>query len=202
MGIRELRARFRGREFWRGFNRFLGIGLYTVLLVGVMVFPRYLGYLILGYIIVIPSYIAFFINHLREREKQGQGKENKLIKGWVTHGYGVGEPVYFYPTKFEVIDKLSPDDLKAVTDYVQTLTQYSATIESGLDRFKKFQPQQLTYKKVAEIDAMNKEDREKFDEMEKQEHESHVKDHKEVILEQNKKNKIITIKSEDESTNE
>ena len=201
MGLfRALREKFRGRNFWRVMNRILGIGLYTVLLVGVLAFPMYLGYLMLGYIIVIPSYVAFFEHHLRESEKRGKG--NKVIKGWVTHGYGVGEPVYFYPTKFEVVDKLPPDDLKAVTDYVKTLAQYSATIDPGLNRFKKFQPQQLSYKKITEIDAMNKEDREKFDEMEKQEHESHVKDHKEVILEQNKKNKIRTIKSEDESTNE
>ena len=49
---------------------------------------------------------------------------------------------------------------------------------------------------------MNKEDRKEFDEIEKQEHESYVKDHKEIILEQNNKKKIITTKNEDDSTNE
>jgi len=198
MGFRELRERIRGREFWRNINRSLFIGIYTVFVVGVLAFPMYLGWVLFGLVIVVPSYITFFINHLREMEKRGKG--NKVIEGWVTHAYGVGERVYFYPIKFELVDKLSPDDLRDVKEYVNILGQYSEKIESGLDRFK---PQQLTHKKTTEIEAMNKEEREKFDEAERKEHESYVKDHKEIaILEQNGKKEIITVKNEDESNDE
>lgn len=163
MGLRSFREKFRGREFWRGANTSIGVSLYTLLLVGIMAFPMYLGYLILIYVVIIPSYVAFFIDHLRKMEKQDKG--SKVIEGWITHAYGVGERIYIYPVKFEVVEKLSPTDLKAVKEYVVNLKQYSKAAESatGLSKFK---PKQLTLKESSEIDAMNVIERKKFDEEE------------------------------------
>jgi len=200
MGLREFRAKFRGREFWRNINRFIGIGLYTVVIVGIMVFPKYLIYVFFGMAIVVPSYIALFINHLREMEKRGKG--NKVIEGWITHAYGVGERVYFYPIKFELVEKLSPDDLKSVEQYVKNLKQQSKKL--GLEGFKQTKepepPKQLEHK---QIEAMNREERMKFDEEEKLEHDGFLNEHKKIIiLEQVDKKKSQQQKTEINKTND
>lgn len=202
MGLREIRERFRGRDFWRGINKFIGVGLYTAFLVGIMAFPMYLGYLILGYVIVIPSYTTVFINHLREMEKKDKG--NKVVEGWITHGYGVGERLYLYPTSFEIVNKLSPADLKAVKEYVDTLGEYGKEAEkkTGLGRFK---PKQPTYKQIADIEAMSNDERKEFDKDERKELDGFVKDHKNIVAHEKIKRttnkRIITING-DESKDE
>lgn len=197
MGLRRviagIKIRVRGRDFWRTLNRIIGIGLYTVIIVGIMVFPQYLMYVFFGMAVIVPSYVALFIDHLRKMEKRGKG--NKLIEGWITHAYGVGERVYFYPTKFELVDKLSPDDLKSVKQYVEELKEQSKKL--GLEGFKKEQPKpskQLEYKK---IEDMNKKERMSFDEEEKLEHESYVSEFKKIIVikpDEKKKETEIVVK--------
>lgn len=186
MGLDGLRQRFKGREFWRNINRGIFIGLYTTLILGVMIFPQYLGYVFLGMAIVVPSYIAFFVNHLREMEKRDKG--NKVIEGWITHAYGVGERVYFYPIKFELVDKLSPADLKSVKQYVKNLEKQSPkTGLAGFKQKKPEEPKQLEHKKVEEMNFI---ERKNFDEKERSEYDSYVEERKEIIiLEQNGKNK-------------
>lgn len=205
MGLREIRERFRGREFWRGTNKIIGVSLYTLLLVGIMAFPMYLGYLILVYIIIIPSYVAVFINHLREMEKKDKG--NKVVEGWITHGYGVGERLYLYPTSFEIVNKLSPADLKAVKDYVATLGEYGkeAGKKTGLGRFRVKQIKQLTYKQVVEIEAMSDNERKEFDKDERKELDGFVKDHKGIVAHEKVKratSKKIMTTNGDESKDE
>lgn len=193
MGLRAIRERFRGREFWRGANRFIGVSLYTLLLVGVMAFPMYLGYLILAYVVVIPSYVAFFINHLREMEKMDKG--NKIIEGWITHAYGVGERVYFYPIDFQIEDKLSPDDLTSVKDYVMTLRDYSKVTQTGLERFK---TKQLTYPDHVNIAKMNSIERKNFDEGETKERDEFLKERNEMKT----REQVKTTINEDEPKDE
>ena len=98
MGLAELRLRFRGREFWRTVNKIIGVGLYSVVIIGIMAFPMYLIYVFFGMAVVVPTYVALFINHLREMDKRDKG--SKVIEGWITHAYGVGERIYLYPIKF------------------------------------------------------------------------------------------------------
>lgn len=149
MGIRKtIKRRFQGRELWRGINRFLLIGIYTLLVFCVMLFPMYFGHVVIILAIVVPSYIAAFINHLRNKEKAEKGK--MVIDGWVTHGYKSGEPLILYPTKFEVRDKLSKTDLEKVEKYIQMLKVYAqaAKADEGLNIFK--ESKQLTYSDITE----------------------------------------------------
>ena len=66
----KIRERFRGRQFWRYINKVVFFGLYTLFIIGIMEFPQYLHYLILGYFVAIPTYIALVLDHLREMEKR------------------------------------------------------------------------------------------------------------------------------------
>ena len=192
--IRDLRAKFRGREFWKGLNRFIGIGIYTVLILGVLLFPMYLGYVMFGFAVIIPSYITFFINHLRKMEKRGKG--NKVVEGWITHAYGVGERVYFYPIDFGLVDRLSPDDLKSVKKYVKTLSETSKNIKDiGLGRFKinQIEQKQTTQEDTIKIDEMNEIERKNFIDKELDEHKKHVADFEVMKKNISEKDKIITL---------
>ena len=182
----ELRQKFRGREAWRTINKTLFVGIYSLLIFGVMLIPRYLGWIGLTLAIFLPSYIAFFSNHLREMEKRDKG--NKVIEGWVTHRPKVGERIHFCPTKFETVDKLSRDDRISVEKFVKSLDKLSkvAKLETGLKRFK---PKQITYNKILENETMSEEERKKIEKEEKKELENNLKDYEKMELQEKHNNK-------------
>ena len=185
-----------GREFWRNLNRIIGISMYTVILLCVLVFPMYLLYIMFLFAIILPSYIAFFINHLRKMEKKDKG--NKVIEGWITHALGVGERVYFYPESFELIDKLSPSDIESVNEYIKELNEDSKNIDVGLNRFKSKKISRNNVKNDAEINKMNKMERQKFDDEEKNEKDEYMEDYNKNIKEnRTKMRKEILIKGVD-----
>ncbi len=173
MGLYEFRLRFRGREFWRSINKGIFVGIYSTLVFGVMLFPMFLGWIGLIIAIFLPSYIAFFINHLREMEKRKKG--NKVIEGWITHAYGVGERFHLYPKKFTLSDKLSEDNLESVNRYIKTLKEISKLEkpEIGLDRF---QPKQLSFKEITEKKKKDEQDLRTRAEKEKEEFERYEKE--------------------------
>lgn len=177
----ELRQKFKGREFWRTLNKSLFIGIYSLLVFGVLLFPAYIGWIGLVLAIFLPSYIALFVNHLREMERQDKG--NKVVEGWITHRPKVGERICFCPTKFETIDRLSHDDKKAVEEYINRLEELSKAtkLETGLKRFK---PRQITYKEILKSDTMSEEEREKIEEEEKEEFKRNIEDFKKMELQE------------------
>ena len=122
-------------------------------------------------------------------EKRDKG--NKIIEGWITHAYGVGERIYLYPTKFELVEKLSPDDVKSVKQYVKNLEKQSKKL--GLEGFKRppelEEPKSLEYKKIEDMNRMEKKN---FDDDERKEYEGFAKEHKTIIvLEKREKEKIV-----------
>ncbi|GAI80539.1 unnamed protein product [marine sediment metagenome] len=120
--IRSIRELFRGREFWRSINKFLGIVVYTIVFVGIMSFPMYLGYVFFVLAITVPSYVAFFINHLREMEREKKGGE--VIGGWVEHDHGQGEPYYFDDIEdIQPYERLSEYDRTKVDELVDLLVK-------------------------------------------------------------------------------
>ena len=126
-------------------------------------------------------------------EKRDKG--SKVIEGWITHAYGVGERVYFYPIKFELVDKLSPADLKSVQEYVNNLSETSKDIDIG---FNKFKPRNIR-KETIKIEDMSKAERKLIYDEEKREYESSVDEHiklKESEQRNNKRN-VITLKEEE-----
>jgi len=146
-------------------------------------------FVLFGYAVFIPSYGFLFVNHLRKMEKRDKG--NKVIEGWITHAYGVGERVYFTPVKFEVAERLSPDDLASVQEYVDTLKQYDEIIkiDTGLSKFKS---KQITYKENFEKEIKDKEEMKEIMEEEKEELEGYEGEFKKIkVLEQKENNKKI-----------
>jgi len=158
MGIlRNLRYRLRGREFWRQLNRSLFIGIYSLLIISVLVFPQYILWILLGVVIFLPSYIAFFINHLREMEKKKKG--NKVLGGWIEHEHGLGEPFYLYADQILPVDRLSKTDLAAVDAYVDMImrrTEEQIMIEVG-EKSSETPRHLLTYEQFKEIEKEEKE---------------------------------------------
>lgn len=119
MGWREFKTRFRGREFWRSLNKILFIGIYTLLFIMTFLFRQYIIHIIIGLAVLVPTYGWFYTNHLREMEKRR--KSHKVVQGWITHGYKIGERCHFYPTSFEIQTKLSPENLKETLDFIDKL---------------------------------------------------------------------------------
>lgn len=155
--LRNLRYRFRGREFWRQLNRSLFIGIYSLLIISVLIFPQHILWILLGVVIFLPSYIAFFINHLREMEKNKKG--NKVLGGWIEHEHGLGEPFYLYADEILPVDRLSKTDLDAVDAYVDMimkLTKQQILVELG-DKSSETPRHLLTYKQFKEIEKEEKE---------------------------------------------
>jgi len=121
MNIEKFQERFEGRELWKSINRTLFVGIYSILIFGGMLFPKYMGSVLLGLGIIVPSYISFFINHLREMEKREKG--NEVIGGWIEHAHGVGEKYHFYPKDIQPVSKLSESDWIKVAEYIQTIAE-------------------------------------------------------------------------------
>lgn len=157
MGRMIFRERFIGREFWRSLNRGIILGVYSVLIFGTMLFPMYLGWILLVLAVIIPSYVAFFINYLRNVESERKGDE--VIGGWIEHFHKVGEKYDLYAADIQPIDRLSETDLEALDIYVDGLMEKA---KQG-----KKEPQlQLTYEEEKkEVGLLKKEraDREQYD---------------------------------------
>jgi len=195
--LEGLKARFRGRQAWRTINNVLFVGIYSLVLFGMMLIPpKIMLWVGIGLAIFLPSYVALFVNHLREMEKRDKG--NKLILGWVTHNYQEGEPVYFTPTSFQRIDRLAPEDLDAIQEFIDISNESAekAAVEVGFDRFKFKQliPRQITQKEIIEKEAKTKKEMREIINEEFKEIKGFIKDFKEAM---NKNN--IEVESKDES---
>ncbi len=157
MSKRRFKERFIGREFWRSINRVIILGVYSILIFGIMLFPMYLGWILLAFSITIPSYTAFFINYLRNVEMKRKGEE--VIGGWVEHYHKVGEEYEFPVADIQPIERLSETDLKALDVYVDDIMEKA---KQG-----KKEPQlQLTYEeeeKEVKLLKKEREDREQYD---------------------------------------
>lgn len=161
--IRRFRERYRGREFWRGANRGIGVILYTILLVGMMAFPMYLGWLILGYVVVIPSYGFLFVNHLREMEKQRRGDE--VLGGWVEHEHGLGEPFHFDVEDIQPYEKLSKHDITKVDEMVDLLVEQAKVQKKiAVGEKPKESVKQIPFKvpTIEEFEKLNGNERKKY----------------------------------------
>ena len=157
MGKMRFKARFIGREFWRSLNRGIIFGVYSVLIVGMLLFPMYMGWIFFGLAVTVPSYVAFFINYLRNVESERKGDE--VMGGWIEHYHKVGEEFEFPVADIQNIDRLSETDLKSLDIYVDDI------MEQAKQGKKEPQPQ-LTYKEEKEeIELLKKEreDREQYD---------------------------------------
>ena len=121
MGIfRNIKERVRGREFWRNINRALILIIYTILLLGALLFRQYLYIPLIVLAIFIPSYSTLFINHLRNMEKDEKG--NEVFGGWTEHRHGKGELKYFYPEEILPYTRLSEIDQASVDDFLVYIT--------------------------------------------------------------------------------
>ena len=189
MGKIEIKEWFKGREEWRTLNKAVYLGMFLIFYTSMFAFRQYTTTILLVIGFVLPWYIVGFLFHLRNMEKKDPG--TKVVEGWITHAYGIGERVFYYPTKFELEDKLSPADLKDVKEYVKTLGQYgnALKIETG---FSKFVPKQISYKEFKETDEMNEIERIRIKREEIEKYNKSVEEFNEnKRLEQAKKPKII-----------
>lgn len=151
MNIEKFQERFEGRELWKSINRTIFVGVYTILIFGGMLFPKYMGYVLLTLGIIIPSYVAFFVNHLREMEKREKG--NEVIGGWIEHAHGVGEKFHLYVDDIQPKSKLSEADNIAVDNYIKTitiLTKEQIKVEVGDKEPEEKEPQKLTYQEFVD----------------------------------------------------
>ncbi|HEC40454.1 hypothetical protein LCGC14_0957790 [marine sediment metagenome] len=157
MSKKRFKERFIGREFWRSLNRAIILAVYSVLIFGFMLFPMYLGWILLGLAVTIPSYAALFINYLRNVESERKGEE--VIGGWVEHYHKVGERYEIPVADIQPVERLSETDLKALDNYVDDIMEKA---KQG-----KKEPQlQLTYeeeKEEVKLLKKEREDREKYD---------------------------------------
>ncbi len=145
----RFKERFIGREFWRSLNSGIIIGVYSVLIFGFMLFPMYLGWILLGLAVTIPSYAAFFINYLRNVEMERKGEE--VMGGWIEHYHKVGEKYEIPVADIQPIERLSETDLEALDVYIDDIMEQA---KQG-----KKEPQlQLTYEEEQkEVKLLKKE---------------------------------------------
>jgi len=61
----SIKEMFKGEEFWKTFNIiFLITGIFLIPMLSLILFPYYIGWIIVGLVIIIPSYIVFYQYHL------------------------------------------------------------------------------------------------------------------------------------------
>ena len=121
MGLRE---RFRGREFWRTLNKAIIVVVYTTLIIGAFAFRINMWVMLIELLvlaIVIPIYVAFFIDHLRKMEKKEKGTE--VFGGWFEHRHGKGELKYFTPEEILPYTRLSEIDQATVDDFLEYIAE-------------------------------------------------------------------------------
>ena len=161
----KFKERFRGREGWRSLNRTMFWVIYTMLIGGALTFQINMWILLtmlLMLAIFIPSYVAFFINHLRIKEKEEKG--NEVFGGWVEHRHGKGELKYFTPEEILPYTRLSEIDQVSVDDFLvyiakKTKEQIKISLES---KETKEPPKLLSYeerdkKEQEELDVLKAE---------------------------------------------
>ncbi len=166
MGIfRNIRERFRGREFWRSINKTLFLIIYTILFLGAVLFRQYLYIMFVILAILVPSYSTLFVNHLRNMEKEEKG--NEVFGGWVEHRHGKGELKYFYPEDILPYTRLSEIDQASVDDFLVYITiltkeQIRMSLIAKETKETKEPPKMLMYEKRVkmeqeELDDLKKE---------------------------------------------
>lgn len=190
MGFQAFKRRFRGREFWRSLNKMLFIGIYTLLVVVLFLFRQYMWHLIIALVVFIPSYDALYQRHMREMEKRR--KANKVIEGWITHGFRKGERVYFYPLAFNTQKRLSEADLQKTKQYVAELQKIAETYSAKKVGLEKIISERLpkTSEIVKRIENKNTEEPDIKNEMEQRHNEENEQ------IELNKK-KYLELKNRD-----
>ena len=158
MGFKE---RLSGREFWRSLNKTIIFVTYTTLIIGAFLFRQNMWIILIELLvlaIVIPIYVAFFINHLRDMEKKEKGIE--VFGGWFEHRHGKGELKYFTPedilpyTRLSEIDQVSVDDFLL---YIAKLTKEQIKISLEAKETKE-PPKLLSYEEREEKEQEELED--------------------------------------------
>lgn len=190
MALENFRDKFRGRDFWTSLNRIIGWTAYTVFMISAFVIPQYIGWVILGFIIILPLYGNYYKSYMLEQEKQRKG--NKVVEGWITHAYGKGERMYLTPVNFELEDKLSEENLVKIKEYVVLLDQQAKAtkIKTGISKFK---PKQLTVKEITEKELEIKAEMIEKKEQEREELRKAEEEYREkkILTLQNNNNKTI-----------
>ncbi|KKN17697.1 hypothetical protein LCGC14_0963300 [marine sediment metagenome] len=142
----DWQEKFKGREFWRSLNLVIIMVLYTILFFGMILFPKYLWWMLLGVAIFIPSYGIIYITHTKNIELSYKG--SKIFLSWVEHEHGVGEEFTPFIKDIQEIDKLSEEDIKAVDKYEEKLIAMSKEkIQTGVGDTPQ---KQLTYIEITE----------------------------------------------------
>ncbi|MFW9968756.1 MAG: hypothetical protein ACFFDF_01060 [Candidatus Odinarchaeota archaeon] len=205
MNIETLKERFKGREFWKNINRTLGIGIYSILVFGILLFPKLMLNVLLAMGIIIPSYIAFFLNHLREMEGRERGKE--VIGGWIEHAHGVGEPFHFTPLAILPVDRLSETDRNAVDEYINLIIELAKEqIKVDVGTEKNEPQKQLTYQELIDKEKKELEEFDKEYEIWKKERDKEKRELEHNInsyegLKEEKRNIKLNIKEISENNN-
>jgi len=150
MGLKE---RLRGREGWRSLNKTLILVIYTILICGALAFQQNMWIILitlLALAVAIPSYVSFFINHLRKMEKKEKG--NEVFGGWFEHRHGKGELKYFMPEEILPYARLSEIDQASVDDfltYIEKETKEQIKISLEAKETKEL-PKLLSYEEMEE----------------------------------------------------
>lgn len=159
MGLKE---RLKGREGWRSLNKAIIGVIYTILIIGALAIRQNMWIMLTTLLVMaigIPSYVSFFINHLRNMEKKEKG--NEVFGGWFEHRQGKGELKYFMPEEILPYTRLSEIDQVTVDDflkYIEKKTKKQTKISLETKETKEL-PKLLSY------EEREKEEQEELDDL-------------------------------------
>lgn len=176
MGTLDLKEKFSGRESWRSLNCILVFVMYAMMFIIIQMAPQYTGWMFVWMGVFLVLYGWIFEHHLRMKEKEKKG--NKVIEGWITHAYAVGEKFYLYPVKFLLEEKLSDVNLETVKNYIAFLKEKAETDKTDIG-LGKFQPKQLPLKEITKRDIKDEKELIQLGKKEREEFEMHEQEYKE-----------------------